>query len=405
MITRAFPHPRGDVPEALAASNAERDFSPPAWGCSVSYRIEYSAPALFPTRVGMFRASWTRAKSSGAFPHPRGDVPRMAFETEQNINFSPPAWGCSANSIRLRQPDTLFPTRVGMFRGCRVAVATLPTFPHPRGDVPTASPRRRRSACFSPPAWGCSGAGNPAAHHRPLFPTRVGMFRLRGNGSSIRSPFPHPRGDVPPWRKSTTRNSAFSPPAWGCSDTCHLPKSTSSLFPTRVGMFRTCSGSRRCFRTFPHPRGDVPGIGGIALALGAFSPPAWGCSVPKHPASCERELFPTRVGMFRWNQTLEYRPCSFPHPRGDVPESHPFPVSGLGFSPPAWGCSAVGGGAGGEGDLFPTRVGMFRGAPESPFATDPFPHPRGDVPLSDVPAVVSPSFSPPAWGCSGRRRR
>jgi hypothetical protein len=54
--------------------------------------------------------------------------------------FSPHAWGCSGKRPEGAWPDSVFPTRVGMFRRWRRSKAMRNRFPHTRGDLPNDGP-------------------------------------------------------------------------------------------------------------------------------------------------------------------------------------------------------------------------------------------------------------------------
>ncbi len=213
---------------------------------------------------------------------------------------------------------------------------------------------------FSPHAWGCSAASD--RHHTTLyvFPTRVGMFRGGSDARLMDDGFPHTRGDVPGRRPKAVHIRAFSPHAWGCSERRRVRRVPRVVFPTRVGMFRKPHGSPPRRKSFPHTRGDVPTVFGLTSIAHLFSPHAWGCSACRRPDRRTGEVFPTRVGMFRAIPTRSSRRWCFPHTRGDVPEELIMPPGARRFSPHAWGCSAGTAYRARIADVFPTRVGMFR---------------------------------------------
>ena len=105
------------------------------------------------------------------------------------------------------------------------------------------------------------------------------MFREATIGNLPRRSFPHTRGDVPAHRRLRVRRQR--------------------LFPTHVGMFRLREDNLACSLTFPHTRGDVPCTSLLLAAIVPFSPHTWGCSAADilGPLACI--LFPTHVGMFR----------------------------------------------------------------------------------------------------------
>src|SRR5437660_9178994 len=90
-------------------------------------------------------------------------------------------------------------------------------------------------------------------------------------------------------------------------------------FPTRVGMVRSTGQPHRRCSGFPHRRGDGPMEVAGQLAAPKSSPQAWGWSVVGLPLSLRERVFPTRVGMVRWLNSVTKRASRFPHTRGDGP--------------------------------------------------------------------------------------
>ena len=381
---RRFPHTRGDVPQASLYGVPRIRFSPHAWGCSARLRASPCRPWVFPTRVGMFRPS----------PCP---PTRRAW-------FSPHAWGCSVEVAPRAHAGNVFPTRVGMFRTRTRVRSAGWCFPHTRGDVPICLALVMRGLPFSPHAWGCSGDDEPGGEARGVFPTRVGMFRVRRMISSSWCCFPHTRGDVPPAERVFARQERFSPHAWGCSAAREEAADPDRVFPTRVGMFRAARRIRERNDRFPHTRGDVPWASDTLQTAATFSPHAWGCSVLPVCRRRTLRVFPTRVGMFRSATPCAPHSQSFPHTRGDVPRSLSPRTRRGPFSPHAWGCSVHAAARSRYTVVFPTRVGMFRATRRRRAARRCFPHTRGDVPRSQWTISFIISFSPHAWGCSEPKR-
>ena len=298
----------------------------------------------------------------------------------------------------------VFPTRVGMFRRISGEVHRRAGFPHARGDVPSTPATFTAPFVFSPRAWGCSVLGRRQHRDNHVFPTRVGMFRFWRSARSTGRSFPHARGDVPKYRYRKDGGGKFSPRAWGCSFPYKSARGKSSVFPTRVGMFRRYRKIRCREESFPHARGDVPYVLRSFVHAVPFSPRAWGCSAWSAALDPRGAVFPTRVGMFRLDCKRRFIQQRFPHARGDVPLwPHGYRCFLL-FSPRAWGCSGIHAPRSGVVKVFPTRVGMFRLGPCCLETSPGFPHARGDVPPASGEQMKDFSFSPRAWGCSGMDR-
>ena len=187
---------------------------------------------------------------------------------------------------------------------------------------------------------------------------------FRSSISPRRKPcrFPHTRGDVPVNVGNLTVGGQFSPHAWGCSVGTGRRKAGLDVFPTRVGMFLAAPAETPELMGFPHTRGDVPSSGIWSAIWGTFSPHAWGCSVVRHRDRVRGEVFPTRVGMFRFHANAR--------------------LALQGFSPHAWGYSQIMMVFACARSVFPTRVGMFRNRRISLGCCTSFPHTRGDVPTN-----------------------
>ena len=192
-------------------------------------------------------------------------------------------------------------------------------FPHPRGDGPAASLPDQPQPGFSPPAWGWSVAEQQAREQPHVFPTRVGMVRSGQWVFLTSSRFPHPRGDGPLLMPQDLVEVEFSPPAWGWSVFILQHTTRMLVFPTRVGMVRFDDRIVAGRWRFPHPRGDGPNMSKERKDKPAFSPPAWGWSAAWHWELPGETVFPTRVGMVRFSIISASFPVRFPHPRGDGP--------------------------------------------------------------------------------------
>ena len=197
-----------------------------------------------------------------------------------------------------------------------------------------------------------------------VFPTRVGMVRLRVVRRVWATRFPHARGDGPLGRQRLPPTMRFSPRAWGWSASPQTRPRRGLVFPTRVGMVRNCAPSPRSRGGFPHARGDGPTIPLHRAQIILFSPRAWGWSAARLDRCGDVAVFPTRVGMVRRPTGCPASRPRFPHARGDGPSASRTGPRWWPFSPRAWGWS---------GDIdalvigvevFPTRVGMVRLPPQ-----------------------------------------
>ena len=152
---------------------------------------------------------------------------------------------------------------------------------------------------FSPLTWGCSDDGKQNEHGSAVFPTHVGMFRPYHSRSPTATSFPHSRGDVPSSQSRFSSHLPFSPLTWGCSGLSIRGSRNERVFPTHVGMFRSRDFGDDGFDSFPHSRGDVPRRRDRSSRSSRFSPLTWGCSAHNRRSAVRQFVFPTHVGMFR----------------------------------------------------------------------------------------------------------
>ena len=91
---------------------------------------------------------------------------------------------------------------------------------------------------FSPHAWGWTGSNDWGRVYDIVFPTRVGVDRLR--------------------KEANVEHVAFSPHAWGWTVERRGQRQPVIVFPTRVGVDRTPPTTNITITSFPHTRGGGP---------------------------------------------------------------------------------------------------------------------------------------------------
>ena len=130
---------------------------------------------------------------------------------------------------------------------------------------------------FSPREWGCFLWCQDVKDFLMVFPTRVGVFLMTPKYRTRRTGFPHASGGVSASPFARIISIAFSPREWGCFRSQPRPSWRMSVFPTRVGVFPSCSQHSRSMECFPHASGGVSAITPPAHRDIMFSPREWGC--------------------------------------------------------------------------------------------------------------------------------
>ena len=233
--------------------------------------------------------------------------------------FSPHAWGWTGHGTTNFDDSTVLPTRVGVDRqDAGVAVRDVRS-PHTRGGGPMFSRIPFTMLLFSPHAWGWTDQQLPfhSGHRRS----------------------PHTRGGGPVAALVAATEEQFSPHAWGWTvRPTHKGRATGVL-PTRVGVDRCASSFPSVRHSSPHTRGGGPRHQRHRRRNAAFSPHAWGWTVPR-----DRSV-----------QVLRS-----PHTRGGGPFVKLTSHVALQFSPHAWGWTAFPATAEYFTRVLPTRVGVDR---------------------------------------------
>ncbi len=180
--------------------------------------------------------------------------------------------------VQVYRYSEIFPTRVGMDRSVKQVRPPIPSIPHTRGDGPFFVLSGMLHPPYSPHAWGWTAVRDKDWAGPTVFPTGVGMDRGR-----LRE---YESGDV---------------------------------FPTRVGMDRRPARCLIQTTSIPHTRGDGPDATLVCTPPSSYSPHAWGWTAKKNGIMQYIGVFPTRVGMDRPDQTVDWRRHRIPHTRGDGP--------------------------------------------------------------------------------------
>ncbi len=152
----------------------------------------------------------------------------------------------------------VIPTRVGMVRSPSFPKLSPPSYPHTRGDGPVQYDSDQFTATLSPHAWGWSAVHGCWSRGVSVIPTRVGMVRTDAGVSFQLLGYPHTRGDGPIGFNPALTAEELSPHAWGWSGCRGWRTRLLWVIPTRVGMVRSESGEILSARSYPHTRGDGP---------------------------------------------------------------------------------------------------------------------------------------------------
>ncbi len=377
----SIPHARGDGPPTTGRFQGVSRYSPRTWGWTYGIGYNYLVDCVFPTHVGMDRGRVARLEAPGGIPHARGDGPAKKSAIGWRSRYSPRTWGWTEAGIHCGGLRGVFPTHVGMDRVRPNPLSRTPRIPHARGDGPIRVRSCFTLTSYSPRTWGWTAARIADRKRSYVFPTHVGMDRRMWKSPRARWGIPHARGDGPPaqsWRSSAF---SYSPRTWGWTVSYAVLVGCHCVFPTHVGMDREVRRMSELRKCIPHARGDGPRAIHSQIRPGTYSPRTWGWTDEVFDAIGRFFVFPTHVGMdrMRW-RVIGSRWC-IPHARGDGPCTLRRPNMLSEYSPRTWGWTVSSADADESGIVFPTHVGMDRRSRDSPHSRCGIPHARGDGPL------------------------
>ncbi len=174
--TVRLPHARGGVSPADFRPQLVERSSPRTWGCFSMQSQCHPIAAVFPTHVGVFPISSAENMEIRCLPHARGGVSIAEAYAELIGGSSPRTWGCfSPHSCRL-EPRRVFPTHVGVFLYDFERETLRECLPHARGGVSSASSTPLARSMSSPRTWGCFPFAEVRENPQTVFPTHVGVF-------------------------------------------------------------------------------------------------------------------------------------------------------------------------------------------------------------------------------------
>ena len=167
------------------------------WGYSFRIKFPEEPGTVLPTCVGLFRSITTGDAVGHRSPHMRGAIPEWSPDSMNEHWFSPHAWGYSLNKGWPAMLFSVLPTCVGLFRGIQRKFRVQKGSPHMRGAIPLNQLIANDQLRFSPHAWGYSETLRQHTPRRRVLPTCVGLFRIRKMNDGHRGRSPHMRGAIP----------------------------------------------------------------------------------------------------------------------------------------------------------------------------------------------------------------
>ena len=173
-----------------------KQFSPRAWRCFLYYQQLSEEYQVFSTCVEVFPYRQPNNRQSVCFLHVRGGVSRKPGPKKSRNKFSPRAWRCFCKMASTIDLVDVFSTCVEVFLLFLCPFLPLLRFLHVRGGVSGNFINSRIYPLFSPRAWRCFSESLRLAVVCHVFSTCVEVFLYVVARSAYVRCFLHVRGGV-----------------------------------------------------------------------------------------------------------------------------------------------------------------------------------------------------------------
>ena len=195
MTTRNVPYACGDC--ALTSHRASRvsKCSLRMWGLRDRVRAGQQFRNMFPTHVGIARASSAARSASRNVPYACGDCAYLPTGLHPETQCSLRMWGLRGR-VRRQPPDVrMFPTHVGIARAAGYLQEPASDVPYACGDCAGKHVLNDVRVVCSLRMWGLRGVGGTRQTGGMMFPTHVGIARTYWMTSASSSDVPYACGD------------------------------------------------------------------------------------------------------------------------------------------------------------------------------------------------------------------
>ena len=171
--------------------------SPRTWGWTASSTDDGRERRVVPTHVGVDRCLSRRPRRETSRPHARGGGPVWVSVSNPSSPSSPRTWGWTGALPDDRRRDPVVPTHVGVDRPQRNSPSCSRRRPHALGGGPEPVPRHLVAAWSSPRTWGWTGLHDRLRGPDAVVPTHVGVDRRARGVRPAAARRPHARGGGP----------------------------------------------------------------------------------------------------------------------------------------------------------------------------------------------------------------
>ena len=209
------PYACGDCAAPLFASGGARRCSLRMWGLRDHSTKSASAYPMFPTHVGIARPRPGAARCCRHVPYACGDCAGKVWTPPRQTSCSLRMWGLRGVLQRESGFRQMFPTHVGIARRHPGASESGADVPYACGDCADVPCQHRAAELCSLRMWGLRGRRLAIRSLNPMFPTHVGIARVRRLGETGSGDVPYACGDcaAPSWNRGSTGECSLR--MWG----------------------------------------------------------------------------------------------------------------------------------------------------------------------------------------------
>ena len=254
----------------------------------------------------------------------------------------------------------MFPTHVGIARLRARPYRIWTHVPYACGDCATPiSNCGRRTQC-SLRMWGLRGLEGQGRGRRQMFPTHVGIARDACRAAHRAYHVPYACGDCAPAGRPGPGPRRCSLRMWGLRGTEGTDRVNENMFPTHVGIARPITPRRTLCLNVPYACGDCARLMPTWACRRQCSLRMWGLRALEPMPSCRFLMFPTHVGIARRVYALRWLGCYVPYACGDCATSTALTDTSSPCSLRMWGLRIPRPHRVQPPAMFPTHVGIAR---------------------------------------------
>ena len=354
------PYACGDCALPAVAYSTASQCSLRMWGLRDNNNRDRPGQRMFPTHVGIARRIRGEDRGGRDVPYACGDCARYVLPPMLTLRCSLRMWGLRGDRLDHRHAHGMFPTHVGIARASHGIDSAWNHVPYACGDCAQFRTAPVAGQQCSLRMWGLRDARHPPRGVHAMFPTHVGIALQQHQQDGGRCDVPYACGDCASTAWCISGATRCSLRMWGLRDGMPTMPTRNGMFPTHVGIARIRNAARIAKHNVPYACGDcaepasgIEGGAGCSLrmwGLRGASGSSWACP----------RMFPTHVGIARIVNASDETPRDVPYACGDcapllAPHQYVF-----GCSLRMWGLRVGQAQGVPHPGMFPTHVGIAR---------------------------------------------